>query len=85
MFDTIDEAKLESLIERHSQVVREQKEAAQGKGVRNFGCLHVFDDMADDASVVKRSSNSVFLKQIIPFWASPQHQYLVKRAETIAR
>ena len=58
-FDTFDEAKLESLIKRHSDVVKKQKDAAQGKSVRLFGCLHIFDDMADDSSVMKRSSNSI--------------------------
>ena len=55
-FDTFDEAKIESLIKRHSDVVKKQKDAAQGKSARLFGCLFIFDDLADDSRAMKRSS-----------------------------
>ena len=83
-FDSCDEAKLESLIKRHSDVLKKQKDAAQGKNVRIFCCLHVFDDMADDASVMKISSNSI-LKPIIPLWSTSWDIDLVFCTEALSR
>ena len=47
---------LESIIRKHSAVVRRQKEAGEKK---LYGLLIIVDDFADDASIVHKQSGSV--------------------------
>ena len=83
-FETFDEAKMESLIKRHSDVVKKQKDAAQGKSARLFGCLFIFDDLADDSRAMKRSSilDRLYLSGRhfgIPTWCSVQKPLTCER------